>query len=258
MVNNVLAITDRLTSTKLEDVLGGTFLSSLIVILLLIILAICINVSSKKALKNPLETPHGLFLIFMIFYKKMENLTIELMGENNRNFTPYIMTVSMYLFTSFIFGLTGLPSPVGNLAFPLILASATFVLIHATAIKYNKWRYFHRFIEPIPIMLPINIFTMWAPLISLTLRLFGNALAGYCIMTLIYFALTTLGTVITHVSYVGVWGPANFWVGSLITPAFHFYFDIFSGFIQTLVFIMLTMIFIKQEEPEDAEELVNQ
>ncbi len=255
---NFLSLTDRLTSTNLKDILSGNFLSTLIVIFLLIIFAICVNISSKKALKNPLETPHGLFFIFMIFYKKIEDLVVEMMGENNRGFTPYILTVSMYLFFSFIFGLTGLPSPVGNLAFPLILASATFVLIHATAIKYNKWRYFHRFIEPIPIMLPINIFTMWAPLISMTLRIFGNALAGYCIMTLIYFACASLGSIITNITYTGVWGPANFWLGGIITPAFHFYFDIFSGFIQTLVFIMLTMIFIKQEEPEDAEELVNQ
>ena len=43
----------------------------------------------------------------------------------------------------------------------------------------------------------------------------------------------------------------------VITGVLHMYFDIFSGLIQTLVYTMLTMIFVSQEDPDDsAEEMV--
>ena len=46
------------------------------------------------------------------------------------------------------------------------------------------------------------------------------------------------------------------WMGvlpPLITPLFHAYFDLFSGFIQTTVFCMLTMLLVAQEGPQDDE-----
>jgi len=50
-------------------------------------------------------------------------------------------------------------------------------------------------------------------------------------------------------------GNIPFGIGSMIlppiiTPVLHAYFDAFSGMIQTLIFIMLTMIWIQQEDPD--------
>ena len=41
--------------------------------------------------------------------------------------------------------------------------------------------------------------------------------------------------------------------GIIIAPVLHAYFDLFSGFIQTTVFISLTVIFIGQELPEESD-----
>ena len=80
---------------------------------------------------------------------------------------------------------------------------------------------------------------MWSNVLSLTLRLFGNALAGYCIITLIYVGL---GTAIP---------PEGSLTGLVITPFIaplaHLYFDLFDGLIQLAVFAMLTMINISNE-----------
>ena len=65
------------------------------------------------------------------------------------------MAIGVYMFIAFIFGLTGLPSPITYMAIPLSLGLSTFMLIHATAIKYNKLRYFKRYVEPVPLFLPI-------------------------------------------------------------------------------------------------------
>ena len=68
-------------------------------------------------------------------------------------------------------------------------------------------------------------------------------------MTVLYAALSGIGGTPGY-------GYADFWVGPPMTSALHLYFDVFGPFIQTTVFIMLTMIFVSQEQPEDYGDLV--
>ena len=51
----------------------------------------------------------------------------------------------------------------------------------------------------------------------------------------------------------GAQGPAGMFIAPLITPVLHAYFDVFSGFIQTTVFVLLTMVFIQNEQVEDED-----
>ncbi len=44
---------------------------------------------------------------------------------------------------------------------------------------------------------------------------------------------------------------AGSFVAPIVTPILHAYFDLFSGLIQTVVFLFLSMIFIANEGPED-------
>lgn len=224
--------------------IAGEVYSSLIVILIMVILAIIIGIQAAR--QDPLKKSKGLLLICEIGIDFFDRQVKELMGPHFKGFGGFIMGIATYLFLSFIIGLTGLPSPVGYLAVPLSLALITFTLIHFTSVKYTKWAYFKRYIDPIPIFLPINLISMWAPLLSLTLRLFGNALSGWTLMTLVYFAFESLSNMIFGALPDGFAPLAMF-----VAPVLHAYFDIFSGFIQTTVFIFLTMIFVAQEGPED-------
>ena len=89
---------------------------------------------------------------------------------------------------------------------------------------------------------------MWAPLLSLSLRLFGNALAGYCLMSIVYYFTELLSSMIF--SFIPS-GANQIFLSWIIAPPLHMYFDLFSGAIQTMVFCILTMIWIAQEDPED-------
>jgi F-type H+-transporting ATPase subunit a len=84
--------------------------------------------------------------------------------------------------------------------------------------------YIKGFFDPVPFLAPLNIIGELANPVSLSFRLFGNILSGVIIMGLIYQALG--------------------FISPLVTPVFHAYFDVFSGLIQTFIFIMLTMVFI--------------
>ena len=227
--------------------LSGETISSLIIVGILCLLSLYIAI--RAHFQDPLKKPKGILLLAEIGVNFFDNLVETLMGKYYRGFGGFILAIACYLFIAFIWGLTGLPSPVTYLATPLSLGLITFVLIHANAVRFNKLKYFKRYVEPLPFFLPVNLISMWAPLLSLTMRLFGNALAGWTLMTLIYGAFGSIGNVIFEAAdqALRVGGV----IAPFITPALHAYFDLFSGLIQTVVFLFLSMIFIANEGPED-------
>lgn len=226
------------------------FIASVIAMLAIIIISIVIYFKVKKY--DPLDKPKGFIHIVEIVIEFADKQVSDLMGPAFKNYGGYVITIGLYILFGFIVGMIGIPNflqvsangepisnPFTNLSMPLSIALITFALTHFTAMKYKKWKYFERYIEPIPLFLPINLITMWSNVLSLTLRLFGNALAGYCIITLIYVGL---GTAIP---------PEGSLTGLVITPFIaplaHLYFDLFDGLIQLAVFAMLTMINISNE-----------
>ena len=174
----------------LEFDIPGEVISSLIVMLIIIILAIYIGI--RAHFQDPLKRPKGLLHIAEIGVNYFDNFVKDLTGSALPNFGGFIMGVACYLFLSFIFGLTGLPSPVTYMAVPLSLGLTTFLLIHIISARYTKFGYFKRYIDPMPIFLPVNLLSMWAPLLSLTLRLFGNAVAGWALLTIVEVSLRDL------------------------------------------------------------------
>ena len=251
MLNTVLASEGGLDLAGLfldtSKGLSGETISSLIVVGILVLLSFYIAIRARFA--DPLKKPKGILFLAEVGVTFFDNLVEDLMGKRYRGFGGFIMAVACYLFISFIWGLTGLPAPITYLATPLSLGLIAFVLIHANAIRFNKFKYFKRFIEPVPIFLPINLISMWAPLLSLTMRLFGNALAGWTLMTLLYGAIGSLGNVV--IEHAGQAMHFGGFIAPFITPVLHAYFDLFSGLIQTVVFLFLTMIFVANEGPED-------
>ena len=227
--------------------LSGEVISSLIVMGIIMILAFIVAIQAH--FHDPLKKPRGLLFLTEVGVKFFDGLVLDMMGPKFKGFGGYIMAVAVYLFIAFIFGLTGLPSPVTNLAIPLSVALCTFILIHATSIKYTKFKYFKRYIEPLPFFLPVNLISMWSPLLSMTLRLFGNAISGWALLTIVYGALQNLSGMIFSFLEIGAWN--QIFIAPFITPFLHAYFDLFSGVIQTTIFIFLTMINIGLEAPED-------
>lgn len=117
-------------------------------------------------------------------------------------------------------------SPTADLNTNLTYALMVFVISHAFAIKakgFGGW--LKSWIEPNPIMLPMNIIGELAKPISHSLRLFGN-IGGGAILT---FMLSYL------VKYLFM--PVVFWG----------YFGIFVGLVQALVFSMLAIAYISEK-----------
>lgn len=254
-MNNIDKIVELflLPPNKWNNEIIGFLFSSGCVMLIMIVLIIIINIKARFA--DPLKKPKGILFLFESGVKMFDNLCLDIMGKHFDGFGGFMFGISGYLLITFMFGLTGLPSPMTNLAVPLSLGLTTFLLIHITAIRTNKWKYFKRYIDPIPkvpLFLPINLLSMWSPLISLSFRLFGNAIAGWTLMTLVYYALRSLSEAIFSFLPSGI---NQMLIAPIIAPILHLYFDLFSAFIQTVVFCMLSMMLIGQEGPDDEEEI---
>lgn len=219
-----------------------------ILIVTSIILAFIFGVNRAVKKADPLEKPKGLVLLGVLYVQMMSGITQGNMGTKaGRVYAPYIGSLALYLFLSNISGLFGLAPPTANYSVTLTLTLITFFMIQRTVYMTGGLKqFFHRFIEPYPPFIIMNIFGVIAPLISMSLRLFGNITSGGIIMALVY-AFT--GFVSAQIlGFVPALAQVDF-IGPIIAPALHAYFDVFVGFIQMFVFISLTTVFIGNELP---------
>ena len=246
------------------DSIDAPLLSSLLIMAVLLVIGAIIGIRATIGLKKKeyLKKPKGILFLAELYYDMCQSFVGSNMGGSAKGYGGYFWTLFAYLFISFIFSLFGLPSVVDWLAVPLGLAIIMFVIIQAVAIKYQHFGYFHRYIEPIPVFLPINLITMWSPIISTTMRMFGNCLAGSVIIGLIQWALSNASNAIFGMmgvnGFIGsnlesYWNMWPYWTGVFLAPipmgVLNLYFSLFSGFVQTLVFASLTALWIAQERP---------
>jgi F-type H+-transporting ATPase subunit a len=161
------------------------------------------------------------------FVEFIYGISRSTMGERNIGLAPYIGTISVFLLLSNLVGLLGMRKvPTTDYSIALGFALTTFIVVQTHQFRAHGIKnYFGELFKPYPIFLPLNILEKITPVLSMSLRLFGNITAGVIIMELVYSALRG----------VSVFAMAFFPV------PLHFYFDIFDGFIQTMVFVILTM-----------------
>ncbi|HIR12512.1 MAG TPA: F0F1 ATP synthase subunit A [Candidatus Choladousia intestinavium] len=154
----------------------------------------------------------------------LNNLVEGMLGEEAKQYAPYLVTVLIYLGISDVIGLIGFKPPTKDLNTTAALALMSIILIEMAGIRkkgVKKWA--KSFAQPVAIIAPINVLEIFIRPLSLCMRLFGNVLGAFVIMELIKQILP-----------VGLPLP------------FSFYFDIFDGLIQAYVFVFLTSLFVKE------------
>ena len=225
-----------------------------VIILETILLGIAFVVIGKKIDKlDPMQKPKGFLGAVILGCNSVFHSVEQNVGtKTSKKLTPYILVLWIYIFFSNIISLFGLESPTANLSVTLLLAFITWVLIQITEFRYGGVKaYFHSFIEPLPVMLPMNIIGKFSTMISMSLRLFGKITCGGIMMQLIYLGAQLLSKKIA--SWFGAAGSVFNFMAPVLTPLLHAYFDLFSGFIQTLVFVTLTMVLIGNDMPDEAK-----
>lgn len=174
----------------------------------------------------------------------VDGLVSDTMGERNAAYTPYILTLLTFSLLGSLISLLGFRSVTADLNVTLTWGAVTFVLIWRAGFKANGPRQLKGLIEPIPVMLPMNIISEIATPVSMGFRHFGNVLAGTIISTLVYAGLTMATQALLNIAF------PVFAIG--IPAVLSVYFDLFSGCIQAYIFSMLTMVYISNANaPEE-------
>ena len=206
--------------------------------------------SRKLSVENPDKRQIVLEKLVGILYDMVEST----MGSHNLHFAPYIGALFLSSIVGTLLGMTNvLRSATADISTTAAWALATTALTWYGAIKNNGFLgWLKGFTEPIAVMTPMNIISEIANPVSMSFRHFGNIAGGMVLTTLLYSALATLSAVVLQ------WIPIKMIntipIFQLGIPAFlSIYFDLFAGFVQALVIIMLTMVYVGSAHPPKEE-----
>lgn len=215
-------------------------------LVMLIISALCIWLGSNLKVTGISRKQ----AVAEMVYTSLVNFVRGNMGPEFDRYIPLVGTIFVTSVVSNLISLLGIWSPTADLMTELAWGLVVFVLITYHKIKASGiGGYLKGFLEPIFILLPINIMSECFTPVSMACRHFGNILSGTVISALLYWALAGLSNVVFG-WLPGVLGQIQlFQIG--IPALTSLYFDWFGGCIQAFIFCTLTTIFIRQAAGED-------
>ncbi len=230
-------------------ILGQTIAISDSIVMMWIIMAALIILA--RVFAGTLKTvPEGKQNVAEIVVETINKLIKANMGEHWKDFAPYFGTLILFLFFANMAGIfnilpnveelyqiTGiqafanLPSfsvapPTKDLNVTGTMALMTVSLILIAGIKYKGVKgWLLSFLKPVPVMLPFHILDYATRTLSLSLRLFGNILAGYIIMEMLYASSVLIEPII---------------------PIASFFYDLFDAGLQAYIFVFLSSVYISE------------
>ena len=188
-------------------------------------MAIIIGLSLAARFSLKKTAPTGVQNFLEVIVGGLSNFIVEIMGPEGKHYLTLIGTLFLFILVCNLQGLVpGLDSPTANINTPLALALVAFAATHYIGVKRHGIGYIKHFMGPMwglaPLMLPIEIISHFARVMSLTFRLFGNMVAKHKLL----LVLALLAPYIAPVPILGL--------GLLV------------AFVQALVFTLLTMLYL--------------
>lgn len=155
---------------------------------------------------------------------------VELLGGQIREvvhrepepFLPLIGTLFLFIASANLSGLLpGVKPPTATIETPAALALIVFLSVHVYGVRARGvWSYLKSYLEPNPLLLPLNILAELTRTFSLMIRLFGNIMSHELIM----------GIVVT--------------LAGLLVPLPFMALSILVGVVQAYIFAILATVFL--------------
>jgi F-type H+-transporting ATPase subunit a len=169
--------------------------------------------------------PNKIQNVMEVIVSAFKNLLIDTMGPHGMRFFPLIATIGFFILFSNLIGLVpGFDSPTGSLNTTVAMALVVFFLTHIVGVQMQGMKYFKQFVGPvwwlIPLMMPIEIISHLSRPLSLSVRLMGNMSGGHIVLAVIFILVP------------------------LLVPLPILILKILISVIQTLVFMLLSMMYI--------------
>jgi F-type H+-transporting ATPase subunit a len=176
--------------------------------------------------------PGRLQNVLEVVISGFDALLNEIMGHKGRKYFPLIATLGIVIFLSnFMGAVPGFSSPTSDINTTAAMAIVVFLSTHVVGIKTHGFKYIKQFLGPVwwltPLMLPIEIVSHLSRPLSLSFRLFGNMKGGDLVLLVLLLLVP------------------------LLVPMPMMALKMFIYFVQTLVFVLLSMMYIASAS-EDA------
>ncbi|NAW51143.1 F0F1 ATP synthase subunit A [Elizabethkingia argentiflava] len=220
----------------------------LLAALIMILLAFATKASYKKS-----EIPSGVakFIEPLIVFVR-DDIALQNIGSvKYKRFVPYLVTLFLFLWLMNILGLLpGSANVTGNIAFTMVLAVLTFLIVNINGRK----TYWSHILDPLGnnmpwvgkilvyiILVPVEILGMFTKPIALMIRLFANMTAGHIVI----LSLVSLIFIMQSYAVAPV---------SVALTLFINVLEVLVAALQAYIFTLLTALFIGMavEEPHHA------
>jgi len=161
----------------------------------------------------------------------MDDFFVSNMGrEMTDKFFPMIATFALYIAVANLIGLIpGFMSPTSSINTTLALTLIVWVTHHIVGFKAHGINYYKHFIGPmwwlIPLMLPIELISNFARLLSLSIRLFGNIMAKETLLGILFML-----------------------AGAFFAPLPIMILGVLVSLVQAMVFVLLTLVYLGQAQ----------
>lgn len=202
-----------------------------------ILLILFINVG-RAYVKRKGKAPKGFqSLIEPVILFVRDDIARPNLGYKYERYMPYLLTVFFFIWFNNILGLVpffpGGANVTGNIAVTMVLALITFLI---TTFSGNKYYWKHIFMPPVPwwmypVMVPVEIVSIFTKPIALMIRLFANITAGHILM----LSLICLIFIFKNIMIAPIAVPFAVFI-SLI--------ELLVAFIQAFIFTILSALFI--------------
>jgi F-type H+-transporting ATPase subunit a len=193
-----------------------------LLLLFFVLVRISLNVENPGPIQQIAEMLHGF----------VSGQADSIIGPDAQRYVAFTTTVLVFVLLSNLLGMVpGLIAPTSVPTVPLGVALLCFFYYHYHGIREQGAGYLKQFVGPIwwiaPMMLPIELISHFARILSLTVRLYANMFAGEMV-TLVFFSLVPIGIPIIFMGlHLGV------------------------ALIQAYIFMLLPMIYISQAVAHD-------
>jgi F-type H+-transporting ATPase subunit a len=167
----------------IDNIFSMEFLVFLVLLAFFALVRVTLSVDKPGPAQQVAEMLHGM----------VSEQAESIIGHDYERFVPYLTTVFVFILLCNLLGLLpGFISPTAKPWVPLAVATLTFFYYHYQGIRANGPAYVKQFLGPVWwlawLMLPIEIISHLARVLSLTVRLYANMFAGD-LVTLAFFSL---------------------------------------------------------------------
>lgn len=208
---------------------AAMFLSFLILLLIFLYCAFWYKKNSFS------KTPKGIVNAVEMMIDFLKNdILIPNIGEQYKNFGPYLLTIFFYIWLNNMLGLLpGSANLTGCISITACLAILTFLVTNINGSRH----YWHHLFYPsvpkflYPIMVPIEVISLFTKPMTLMIRLFANITSGHIIL------LSIINLAFIFQSYsVGV--------ACVFLNVFMLLLKLVVSFLQAYIFTLLSAIYI--------------